>query len=104
MCKDHCSKDGHIERFELMIAGAELANSYTELNDPVQQGEHFGHQLERLEASDEEAHRMDESFLQALGYGMPPTGGLGIGIDRIVMLLTDATSIKEVLLFPMVNG
>ena len=103
LTKMHRSKPGLTERFELMVNGKELANAYSELNDPIDQEERFKEQLRLSEKGDDEAMFIDQDFLKALQYGMPPTSGIGIGIDRLVMLMTGQTTIQEVLLFPQMR-
>jgi lysyl-tRNA synthetase, class II len=103
LTKKHRSKPGLVERFELYINGKEVGNAYTELNDPIDQRERFEEQLRLAERGDEEAMALDEDFLRALEYGMPPTAGIGFGIDRLTMLFTNHTSIQEVLFFPQMK-
>ena len=103
LTKMHRSKPGLTERFELMVNGKELANAYSELNDPIDQEERFKDQLRLSEKGDDEAMFIDQDFLRALQFGMPPTSGIGIGIDRLVMLMTGQTTIQEVLFFPQMR-
>jgi lysyl-tRNA synthetase class 2 len=103
LTKKHRSKPGLVERFELIINGKEIANAYTELNDPIEQRARFEEQAKLMERGDEEAMFIDHDFLRALEYGMPPTSGIGFGIDRLTMLLTDQVSIQDVLFFPQMR-
>jgi lysyl-tRNA synthetase class 2 len=92
-----------VERFEIYAAGMEIGNAYTELNDPQEQRRRFEMQIAMRERGDEEAHQMDEDYVRALSYAMPPTGGEGIGIDRLTMILTGCRSIRDVILFPLLR-
>jgi lysyl-tRNA synthetase, class II len=103
LCKTHRDNPELTERFELMVCGKEIANAYSELNDPIDQRERFEEQLKLSERGDDEAMFIDQDFLRALEYGMPPTSGLGVGMDRLIMYLTNNPSIQEVLFFPQMR-
>jgi lysyl-tRNA synthetase class 2 len=103
LCKVHRDDPTLVEQFEPYINGWEVGNAYSELNDPLVQRALLVEQVERGRGGEDETHPLDEDFLRALEYGMPPTGGVGIGIDRMIMLLTDSPNIKDVLLFPLMK-
>ena len=103
LAKNSLNAPGMVDRFEIYIAGMEIGNAYTELNDPMEQRRRFDGQLDMRQKGDDEAHQMDEDYLRAMAYGLPPTGGEGIGIDRLVMLMTNRQSIRDVILFPQLR-
>ena len=104
LTKKKPDKPGYVERFELYINATEMCNAYSELNDPIDQRERFKAEEAALAAGDEEANHTDEDFLNALEIGMPPTGGIGYGIDRFIMLLTNSPAIRDVILFPTLKS
>jgi lysyl-tRNA synthetase class 2 len=103
LAKAHPDRPGVADRFELYVAGMEVANGFSELNDPLEQRQRFLDQRKERERGDLEAHQMDEDYIRALGQGLPPTGGCGVGIDRLAMVLTGSPSIRDVILFPQMR-